>query len=109
MKSICDGVMVKEDVVHQSLEQYREVYARVSQHADVLTQVRDFVFLLTTYSAPELINILTNKPKDLQTIHTRFWEWIIGIQSLFRNIELAFSMVGLFVRALNDIVTVALR
>jgi len=53
MKSICDGVMVKEDVVHQSLEQYREVYARVSQQADLLIQVGASSPTSMIHNAPE--------------------------------------------------------
>ncbi|EWC44053.1 hypothetical protein DRE_01405 [Drechslerella stenobrocha 248] len=39
MKKICNGELSKEDVVHQSLDQYRQVYAKVSQQINVFRQV----------------------------------------------------------------------
>ncbi|KAF3910063.1 Helicase [Orbilia brochopaga] len=39
MKKICNGELSKEHVVHQSLEQYREVYTKVSQRIETFRQV----------------------------------------------------------------------
>lgn len=39
MKAICEGRMTKADVVHQSLEQYREVFVITTQQMDVLKAV----------------------------------------------------------------------
>ena len=39
MKDICVGVKTKNDVVHESIEQYREVFITASQQIDVLKNV----------------------------------------------------------------------
>ncbi|KAF3085648.1 DNA topoisomerase [Orbilia oligospora] len=39
MKRICKGELAREDVVHQCLEQYRGVYARVSQHLSTYREI----------------------------------------------------------------------
>jgi len=39
MKAICAGTISKNDVVHESLEKYREVYYKSMQHMDVLKSV----------------------------------------------------------------------
>jgi len=39
MKAICEGRSTKADVVHQSLEQYREVFIRTNQQIGVLKDV----------------------------------------------------------------------
>lgn len=39
MKDICDGRATRADVVHENLEQYREVYVRSTQRIDVLKTV----------------------------------------------------------------------
>jgi DNA topoisomerase-3 len=39
MKAICDGQRSKEDVVQQSLEQYRAVYIRTKEQMNVIIAV----------------------------------------------------------------------
>jgi len=39
MKAICEGRSTRADVVHQSLEQYREVFIRTNQQIGVLKDV----------------------------------------------------------------------
>lgn len=39
MKAICAGTTNRNDVVHESLEKYREVYIRTVQQIDVLKAV----------------------------------------------------------------------
>lgn len=39
MKNICDGIQSRGEVVQQSLHQYREVYAKVSQQSNRLLEV----------------------------------------------------------------------
>ncbi len=39
MKEICAGTKTRNDVVHESLEQYREVFIKTSQQIDVLKAV----------------------------------------------------------------------
>ena len=39
MKEICAGTKSRNDVVHESLEQYREVFVRTSQQIHVLKAV----------------------------------------------------------------------
>jgi DNA topoisomerase-3 len=39
MKEICVGAKTKNDVVHESVEQYREVFIKASQQIDVLKSV----------------------------------------------------------------------
>ena len=39
MKDICAGTRTRSEVVHESLEQYREVFIRTSQQIDVLRAV----------------------------------------------------------------------
>ena len=45
MKAICDGTRTRNDVVQQSLEQYRAVFARTTQQMDVLRAVSVGQFL----------------------------------------------------------------
>ena len=40
MKDICEGRKTRNDVVQESLDQYREVFTRTSQQIDVLKAVR---------------------------------------------------------------------
>lgn len=40
MKAICDGQSTKMQVVHESLNMYREVFVRTTQQMDVLRTVR---------------------------------------------------------------------
>lgn len=40
MRAICAGTTTRNDVVHQSLEQYREVFVKTTQQIDVLKAVR---------------------------------------------------------------------
>lgn len=42
MRAICAGSTTKHDVVHQSLEQYREVYVRTTQQIHRLKDVSGF-------------------------------------------------------------------
>ncbi len=44
MKEICAGTKHRSDVVHECLEQYREVFILTSQRIDVLKAVRSIVF-----------------------------------------------------------------
>lgn len=39
MKAICAGTTTRNDVVHQSLEQYREVFVRTTRQINVLKEV----------------------------------------------------------------------
>jgi DNA topoisomerase III len=39
MKAICEGRTTRNDVVQQSLEQYRAVYARTTQRMNILEAV----------------------------------------------------------------------
>ena len=39
MKDICEGRATRAQVVHESLEMYREVYVRTTQRMDVLKTV----------------------------------------------------------------------
>lgn len=39
MKAICAGTKSRSEVVHESLEQYREVFVRTSQQIEVLKAV----------------------------------------------------------------------
>ena len=39
MKAICDGNSTRVQVVHESLEMYRDVYVRTTQRMDVLKSV----------------------------------------------------------------------
>lgn len=39
MKEICGGRKTKNDVVHESLEQYREVFVKTTQQIEVLKEV----------------------------------------------------------------------
>lgn len=36
MKKICEGAMTRWDVVSSSVEQYREMFVKASQHGDIL-------------------------------------------------------------------------
>jgi hypothetical protein len=40
MKAICNGQKTKAQVVNETIEQYRGVYAHMQQHPDVLRTVR---------------------------------------------------------------------
>jgi hypothetical protein len=40
MNTICNGQTTKARVVNETIEQYREIYARMQQHPDVLRTVR---------------------------------------------------------------------
>ncbi|KAF1985294.1 prokaryotic type I DNA topoisomerase [Aulographum hederae CBS 113979] len=44
MRAICEGRSTKNDVVHQELEQYQEVFVKTSQQMGVLKAVRLFPF-----------------------------------------------------------------
>ena len=50
MKAICDGTRTRNDVVQQSLEQYRAVFARTTQQMDVLKAV----------SVNQFLNVISN-------------------------------------------------
>jgi len=39
MKAICNGQTTKAEVVHETIEQYRDVYARMLRHPEVLRTV----------------------------------------------------------------------
>jgi hypothetical protein len=39
MKDICEGRRTKNDVVHQSIEMYREVFMKANREVNVLIQV----------------------------------------------------------------------
>ena len=39
MKKICEGATTCRDVVNSSVEQYREMFVKASQHSDVLKAV----------------------------------------------------------------------
>ncbi|KAK3064383.1 DNA topoisomerase [Teratosphaeriaceae sp. CCFEE 6253] len=44
MKAICDGQKTKAEVVHETIEQYRDVYIRTQRRLDSLTAaVRKYV------------------------------------------------------------------
>ena len=45
MKAICDGTRSRNDVVQQSLEQYRAVFSRTTQQMDLLRAVSVGQFL----------------------------------------------------------------
>lgn len=45
MKAICDGQKSKAQVVHETIEQYREVYIQVQRRLDALRTVRPINFL----------------------------------------------------------------
>lgn len=55
MKAICAGTKTRNQVVQESLEQYREVFVKTSQQIDVLKNV-------STYSTPASLGLqlLTN-------------------------------------------------
>ena len=42
MREICEGRRTKNDVVHESIEKYREVFMKASREVNVLIQVRFF-------------------------------------------------------------------
>jgi DNA topoisomerase III len=44
MKAICDGQRTKDDVVQQSVDQYRAVYLRTKEQIGVLKAVRYMQF-----------------------------------------------------------------
>jgi hypothetical protein len=39
MKKICEGTTTRNDVVHECIEQYRDMFIRASQQTDVLKSV----------------------------------------------------------------------
>ncbi|KAK3079065.1 hypothetical protein LTS18_005839 [Coniosporium uncinatum] len=49
MKAICEGRSTKADVVHQSLEQYREVFIRTNQQIGVLKDFASIMLQLFTF------------------------------------------------------------
>lgn len=54
MKEICAGTKTRNDFVHETLEQYRDVYMRTQQQVDVLKAVSSALFLSQGPSKPEL-------------------------------------------------------
>jgi DNA topoisomerase-3 len=53
MKAICEGTRTRNDVVQQSLEQYRAVFARTTQQMDVLRAVSMGQFSLMSSAISE--------------------------------------------------------
>jgi hypothetical protein len=51
MKKICEGTTTKNDVVHECIEQYRDMFIRASQQTDVLQSVSIPAFFSPTGSA----------------------------------------------------------
>ncbi|KAI9803660.1 MAG: DNA topoisomerase [Piccolia ochrophora] len=62
MKDICAGTKTRNDVVQESLDQYREVYIRTSRHIDILKAACPRQLFLG------LLHMLT-VPKGLQRVH----------------------------------------
>jgi hypothetical protein len=54
MNAICNGQTTKAQVVNETIEQYRGVYARMQQHPDVLRTVRT-KFRRTYFSADVIV------------------------------------------------------
>lgn len=46
LKEICAGARNKNEVIHETLEQYREVFVRTSQQIEVLKAVRSVLCIL---------------------------------------------------------------
>lgn len=44
MKNICEGTMTRGDVVHSSLEEYREMFIKTSRQVNVLKNVSFFQY-----------------------------------------------------------------
>lgn len=42
MKDICEGRRTKNDVVHESIQMYREVFVKANRDVNVLIQVQIF-------------------------------------------------------------------
>jgi hypothetical protein len=44
MVLICEGTRTKQEVVNETLEEYREMYVKIKQDFDVLVEVRGHLF-----------------------------------------------------------------
>lgn len=86
MKAICAGTKTKNDVVHETLEKYREMYVRTSSRIDVLRAVSHgslhFHSILANRSTsrPYVDMYLQHKPKMLD---------LIAVQASSKNFSLA--------------------
>lgn len=96
MKAICEGSKTKTEVVQQSLEQYREVFARATQQISVLKSVRtlqcpSLPFLLDPTSSRQRLEVhirliqLHYSPSAGTSSHSRMAE--IDLVSLRENIS----------------------
>jgi len=46
MKDICEGRRTKNDVVHESIAMYREVFVKANREVNALVEVNDLFVLL---------------------------------------------------------------
>lgn len=70
MKEICAGTKTRHDFVHETLEQYREVFVRTQQQVEVLKAVSDELHLCS-----DIDEELTLGFQGVQEI--RLWQWTV--------------------------------
>jgi hypothetical protein len=70
MKKICEGTTTRNDVVHECIEQYRDMFIRASQQTDVLKSVsiprpfsplRALPWMLIRSESEALLVVITEK------------------------------------------------
>lgn len=69
MKKICEGETTCRNVVNSSVEQYREMFVKASQHSDVLKTVSHFFINFSSHTSAGLPKSNTGETK-LMSAHS---------------------------------------